>query len=362
MNIPQPLAQNIVTTIKDALSQEVNFMNTDGLIIASTDNERINTIHEGALVVIKTKEPLLIKEDHRYKGTRKGINLPIHFDHKVIGVIGLSGESHVQHYAKILKTMTEIMIKEAYLNEVSFQKREKNRLIIDSLFLNATDELDNSLFGLDFTQQFRIILGNFSSDDFPKRENLFQLIEFILSPHPQILFTLNHQSIILIVPETKQIDLPTLLTTIQQKAFEQQKITLNFGIGLTGKSPDELRKSLSTAKQALNWLQSQRKVKEMTYFEELDLGILLEGISFENKTLFIQQVLGDVPEKEIENFKMILEVFSKHSGSIQKSADELFIHKNTFQYQLNKLKKLTGYDPRNYHDFTLLYLAFLLIN
>ena len=38
------------------------------------------------------------------------------------------------------------------------------------------------------------------------------------------------------------------------------------------------------------------------------------------------------------------------------------MHKNTLQYQLNKIEKLTGYDPRNLKDFSTLDLAFTLKN
>ena len=58
------------------------------------------------------------------------------------------------------------------------------------------------------------------------------------------------------------------------------------------------------------------------------------------------------------NFKS--RVFSKNNGSIQKCADELFIHKNTLQYRLNKIRDLTGFSPRNYNDFVVLKIAFLL--
>ena len=40
--------------------------------------------------------------------------------------------------------------------------------------------------------------------------------------------------------------------------------------------------------------------------------------------------------------------------------EDLFVHKNTVQYRLNKLRDITGLDPRNVEDFIRLYLAFIL--
>lgn len=64
--------------------------------------------------------------------------------------------------------------------------------------------------------------------------------------------------------------------------------------------------------------------------------------------------------KNLKQLHAIMSLFAKHTGSLDACAKELFIHKNTLQYQLNKIKNLTGYDPRNYRDFSVLYIALLL--
>lgn len=56
----------------------------------------------------------------------------------------------------------------------------------------------------------------------------------------------------------------------------------------------------------------------------------------------------------------MLIVFSKNDGSINLTSKELYIHKNTLQYRLKKIKELTGYDPRKLRDFSILYIATLL--
>ncbi len=39
----------------------------------------------------------------------------------------------------------------------------------------------------------------------------------------------------------------------------------------------------------------------------------------------------------------------------------MYMHKNSIQYRLNKLKELTGYDPRNFNDYVILWFAFFAI-
>ena len=44
-------------------------------------------------------------------------------------------------------------------------------------------------------------------------------------------------------------------------------------------------------------------------------------------------------------------------GSLNKAAEKLYIHKNTLQYQLDKIHLLTGYDPRVFREGVILYLG-----
>ena len=47
-------------------------------------------------------------------------------------------------------------------------------------------------------------------------------------------------------------------------------------------------------------------------------------------------------------------------GSLQKAAQQLFIHKNTMQYRLKRLAEITGLDVRKPSQAPSLYLAMLL--
>lgn len=64
--IAAPLAQEIVTQMKEIIHQETNFMNKQAIIVASTDYSRIGESHGGAEQIIKTRQPLTIDTDYSY--------------------------------------------------------------------------------------------------------------------------------------------------------------------------------------------------------------------------------------------------------------------------------------------------------
>lgn len=68
-------------------------------------------------------------------------------------------------------------------------------------------------------------------------------------------------------------------------------------------------------------------------------------------------MFSNVNEEELSTWIELLETYYLCEGSISKTADIMFIHKNTLQYQLKKLATLTGYDPRSIKNAALYQIA-----
>ena len=56
----------------------------------------------------------------------------------------------------------------------------------------------------------------------------------------------------------------------------------------------------------------------------------------------------------------LMKAYFNAQGSIQKAADNLYIHKNTLQYRISKLKEITGLDVRKPTESPALYLAYII--
>ena len=134
MEISKELAQSIVVEMKKIIDKDLNFIDSNGIIIASTDETRIGTYHAGGKQVILRKDIIKINRDEEYIGSRKGINLPLNFNGELIGVIGISGETNeVEKYGQIIKRMSEILIKEAWILKRNEEESEKERIFLETL-------------------------------------------------------------------------------------------------------------------------------------------------------------------------------------------------------------------------------------
>ena len=127
MHISSATAMRIVTDLSDIIRQKVNLMDENGVVIASTDEKRIGTVHEGSRQLIENHlEVLIINSDDEYPGSRQGVNFPVEMDGKYIGAIGITGDYEViKEHGRIIKKMTEILLLDDYLKE---QKRLEKSL------------------------------------------------------------------------------------------------------------------------------------------------------------------------------------------------------------------------------------------
>lgn len=93
MELSPKLASRITSEVRQVMKEDIILMGINGFIISSTEKSRVGSFHEGAEIVINTKKKLYIDKEKAMtlKGVKAGINMPIMFNHQVIGVVGITG-------------------------------------------------------------------------------------------------------------------------------------------------------------------------------------------------------------------------------------------------------------------------------
>ncbi|WP_094752463.1 sugar diacid recognition domain-containing protein [Psychromonas sp. CD1] len=134
MQLNKEMAEKISIRSMRIIQHSVNVMDEFGFIIASGDPSRINCRHEGASLAIN--ENRIIEINHamtqQLRGVKIGINFPILFQNKIIGVVGISGEpSHVRKYGELVKMTAELIIEQAALiTDIQWNKRHLEELVL----------------------------------------------------------------------------------------------------------------------------------------------------------------------------------------------------------------------------------------
>ncbi|WP_243342287.1 helix-turn-helix domain-containing protein [Anaerococcus sp. AGMB09787] len=101
---------------------------------------------------------------------------------------------------------------------------------------------------------------------------------------------------------------------------------------------------------------------KITFYEDLDIGKIITSIESKEIYVYSFMILKNIPNKDLRFYKSLINLYGKYNGSINKISENLYMHKNTIQYRLNKIKEFTGYDPRNIKDYMVLWFAFISID
>lgn len=362
MEVQESLANDIVQEMKKIINKNINYIRTDGKIIASTDPKRVGDYHEGAKRVASSKAMLIIEYDGQYAGTKKGINLPVSFNNEIIGVIGISGEKEeVEKYGQIIKKMTEILIKDSYMQareewELEFEKIMLEKLLLgenqiqDTLVLSErlkefSAQEDGIVLSLSFQQK--------NKEDFHRWKQILDGIKMITKKNQGYLMS-NRSLISILFFRKKREDLERILEKITAMT-EEEKEEFHIGIGERKQEILNLKDSYQESMLSLEW--AIKVKKSYIFYEDMKLEILVNSLEEKVKENYKKRIFQSLSPEEIEDCRSLLFCYEKNNGSLDRTAKELFIHKNTLQYKIYRLRDKIGLDIRNYHDFSLLKLA-----
>lgn len=356
--ITKQLAEEIVELTMVKLHHNINVMDTNGVILASGEKERIGKLHEGAAYVAKTGEILRITEDNinQFPGTKTGINMPIHFQQQLVGVIGITGNpNEIEKMANLLQLTTEMMVHQSLVTTQVEWKRKMKELVFEELTISdsISTVLMERLRFLRFknTAPFTVILV--SADEFlPSSRRVIEQLEEQFRKDSALVGHSKLNRLFILVSGMDEKKLKRKFSFIINMLFRTNP-TVKIGVGYSVHSLNDIHYSYITAENALEF---GYKEKRLVYFEDIELIFLLrKNPKFETER-FSKRVLNGLNDSLIHT----LSIFFDCSMNVTDSAAILKIHRHTMTYRLRKIKELTGYDPTNFQDAVQLHIAILL--
>lgn len=357
------LAQEIVDRTMGIIGLNINVMDHKGMIIGSGDKNRIDNIHEGAVIVLERGEGFTISEEDtkRFHGVKAGVNLPITFNGKIVGVIGITGNpDEVLNFGELVRMAAELSLQQAVLiNEIQWDEKLKEELVsqiihfdgkIDPLFYERSKRMN---IDLELPRTAIILLTTDSKRTFAFLKNRLEKADLSLVQHDRIIILKkippgdkSHLSItniaaswIKALKNTTGIDVKAAVGDFQEglagigKSYRQAADALTAGLKL---SPEVS-------------IYSYRDFYFPIFLLAADRAGLTDGLQS------LAEVLGDKDPKG--ELKETLRIFIESNGDMNAAAQKLFIHRNTLRYRLDKITDITSMDPRNTKELLHLYIA-----
>lgn len=371
MNLSRTFAMQMVEELSSIISQHINLIDREGVIIASTDKERIGNCHLGAKRLISEGLPVLIIEsDEEYSGSKKGINLPITVDGEIVGVIGITGDHHrVEKFGEIIRKFTEMYIRDENVKQLRSQEEKILSRFLENWFINPNTALEPNFhetalsLGVDLTIKRRIVMVSFissESTDIKKDQNrLDEATIFLrksLCKNPNSYNLRIGTKLVFFILDMPDDQLKEKCTKLIKNIRDNYQWDICIGLDGGLMHYKQISIAFVQAQKALNSAMMIQRQPLMSY-KDLHVELILNEIPLGVRQEFIDKIFNGMNKEEVIESMRILEILYANNGSIEKTANMLFIHKNTLQYKLNRLYELTGYNPRHTQGIPLYYLA-----
>lgn len=340
MKLDPILAQSIVDKMMESIPYNINMMNEHGYIIASGDKSRIQTLHVGAVDAIADGETLPMIQSFGTHG-QPGVNIPVQFQGKTVGVIGITGDpKKVTPLASLLKISTELLLTQNYNNQIETQHKNRlNRFLYQ--WIEVTDNTDDQI---ELKMEAKLLQIDINLKRYAIVVETNDVIRLNIS-HNDYTLALSPHSTVIITSSDKEMS--NYLKKCQTK-------NISVGVGI------------KSTLLGLSVKQAQSTI-HITKIFNLSNTNFYEQISFIDQILSTHLSSQDFLEKfqnlyQTDNGRELIDTLSSYflnNCSVTKTSSQLHIHRNTTNYRLNKIAESFDLDLHNLDETFKLYVNYL---
>lgn len=124
----------------------------------------------------------------------------------------------------------------------------------------------------------------------------------------------------------------------------------------------EVSRSYKEAKMALDVGKIFYSDKNVVGYSRLGIGRLIYQLPLPLCQMFIKEIFGTkVPDDFDDEMLSTINKFFENSLNVSETSRQLYIHRNTLVYRLDKLQKITGLDIRVFDDAITLKIALMVV-
>ncbi|MDH2268480.1 sugar diacid recognition domain-containing protein [Serratia marcescens] len=368
--LAEATARQIVQRAMGIISHSVNVMDSNGVIIASGNPQRLFQRHEGAVLALAENRVVEIDRvtAEHLKGVRPGINLLFSFRNQRVGVIGISGEpAEVRAYAELVKMAAEMMVEQAaLLDQHQWEKRYREELanqLLQPQPNTASLAAMAAYLGLELRQARIVWIVELQEAQPHLLREL--LAELEATQRDALIAITGFNEMTLLRPACMAQGEWSLKLERQQAQRLQNQLKHRFRVRLIVggfyDDPQSAYRSSLTAR-ATQAMAQRLKLRHATlFYHDYPLPSLLCDLGEDWRAQELGRpwrTLGEQDEKGVLR-GTLRHYFSQNCDQTQTAA-QLHIHVNTLRYRLQRIEAITGMKINQLTDALRLYIGMLM--
>lgn len=147
-----------------------------------------------------------------------------------------------------------------------------------------------------------------------------------------------------------------------RKQLQELGLSLRVSYGAVVDEIKEVSKSFKEAKLALDVGKIFYEDKDVVAYNNLGIGRLIYQLPINLCRMFIREIFGDkTPDQFDKETLVTINKFFENNLNVSETSRQLFIHRSTLVYRLDKIQKTTGLDLRAFEDAITFKIALMVV-
>ena len=347
------LFQGVIYQMKDAFDRVIGVVDENGVIISCSDLSKMGDIKQGLREAMTYSSELITLDGYTYRYMGAG--------QKSEYIVFVEGQDKMAEKMSKLLAVSLGNIKNLYDEKYDKGSFIKN-IVLDNIlpsdiYIKAKELHFN-------TEDPRIVFlikffGKTDMMPFEMLQNMFP------DKSKDYVISVGEQDIVLVKelkPGTDIKDIEKMATNIADTLSTEFYTKVAIGISTIVDNLKDLAKAYQEAQVALEVGKVFETEKNIVSYENLGIGRLIYQLPTTLCEMFLQEVFkkGNLESLDRETL-MTIQCFFENNLNVSETSRKLFVHRNTLVYRLEKIRKITGLDLREF-EHAITFKVALMVN
>lgn len=340
--ISNQILQSTIDGLKNIIRRELSVAEREGKIVATTEESRVNTVIENADIFIQSPAENQLVQGYQY--------FKVFDNGSPEYIVMINGEDEEAYR---IGKITAFQIQNLF---VAYKERFDGDNFIKNLLL------DNLLLVDIYSRAKKLRIENnvprvvfLIETEIDKEFNVVEIVRSIFPTKQKDFVTAVDEKSIILVKELKEKDSKEEIDQISKHIYDtlsaEAMTSVYVAIGTVVNDLKNVSASYKEAKMALEVGKIFEENKKIVNYEQLGIGRLIYQLPAPLCKMFINEVLHGLSMDQFDEETLTtVNKFFENNLNVSETSRQLYIHRNTLVYRLDKLQKMTGLDLRNFDD------------
>ncbi|MDE6004306.1 MAG: helix-turn-helix domain-containing protein [Oscillospiraceae bacterium] len=345
------LFQGLVHQMRDTMDATIGVVDESATIIACSEMSKVGTTNEFVSLDLSDTHDIFVRDGYTYK--------PFGAHTKPDYAVFVEGtDDTAAKYASIL-AITLSNIKQYYDEKYDRNNFIKNVVLDNVLPGDIVIKARELHFNAEISRVV-LLIRIVSSNDISAYDVIQNLFP---DKNKDFVFNITESDIVLVKEIKSSVDskdLEKLARSIADTLSSEFYTRVNVGIGTSVTSVKDLSRSFKEAQTALEVGKVFDTDKIIVSYDNLGIARLIYHLPATLCETFLHEVFkrGSIESLDHETL-FTIQRFFENNLNVSETSRKLFVHRNTLVYRLEKIKKLTGLDLREFDHAIIFKIALM---